>query len=136
MLPKLQPNRGQKKLEQKKHEQNRSSQLFLQYYNAILEIFSKIIKISEAVAVKLTEVQLIDAAERDQMNAITCESIKIRALMGAVNTMIKKAVRPRVQLRIFMGVLVPYDCFSHIIDELRKAGLFYQNNYKSNLMFI
>ena len=125
LLGKL-PNKTPKR-PQKKDEQNRPSQLFLQYYDAILEIFSKNIKISEAVAVKLTEIQLIDTAERDQVKTITCESIKIRALMGAVNTMIKKAVRPHVQLRRFMGVLVPYECFSHIIDELQKAGLFYQN---------
>ena len=113
-LPKRKPNR-----KQKKDEQNRSSQLFLQYYDVISEIFSDNIEISEAVAVKLTEMRLLDPTERDQINAITCESIKVRAMMRSVDAVLKKAVRPDIQLRKLMGVLASYKCFSCAIRELQ-----------------
>ena len=113
-LPKWKPNR-----KQKKDEQNRSSQLFLQYYDVISEIFSDNIEISEAVAVKLTEMRLLDPTERDQINAITCESIKIRAMMRSVDAVLKKAVRPDIQLRKLMGVLASYKCFSCVIHKLQ-----------------
>ena len=112
--------------EQKKPEWNYSSQRFLQCYNVILEIFSKNTEISEPVAEKLKEAGLIAAVERDQVKTIACESIKIRALMRAVNIMIKKAVRPHTQLQKFIGVLSLYKCFSDVVHEL-KEGLFYQN---------
>ena len=85
----------------------------------MLEIFSDNIEISEAVAVKLTEMRLLDPTERDQINAITCESIKIRAMMRSVDAVLKKAVRPDIQLRKLMGVLASYKCFSCVIRELQ-----------------
>ena len=112
---------------QEKEEQKKPSELFRQYYDTILEVLSIEKSISEPLAKKLTEVQLIDASERDQVKTITCEPIKIRALMRAVDIMIEKAVLPDIQLQRFMGVLAPYVCFSHIIVELQEAGLFYQN---------
>ena len=113
-LPKWKPNR-----KQKKHEQNKSSQLFLRYYDVILDIFSKNIEISEEVAVKLTEIRLLDPTERDQINTITCEFIKVRAMMRSVDAVLKKAVRPHIQLQKFMGVLAPYKCFSCVVHELQ-----------------
>ena len=122
MLPERKPYRRQKK-----NEQNRSSHCFLWYYNTIIATFSKNIEILEPVAVKLTEVQVIDAAQRDQIKRITYKSIKIQALMGAVDAMIKKAVQPHIQLRKFMGVLNFYECFHHVIYKLQQQGLFFRN---------
>ena len=110
-----------------KEEQDKPSELFRQYYDTILEVLSSEKSISEPLAKTLTEVKLIDASERDQVNTITCELIKIRALMRAVDIMIEKAVLPDIQLQRFMGVLSLYDCFIDVVDELQEAGLFYQN---------
>ena len=130
MLPERKPNRRQKK-----NEQNRSSHCFLWYYNTIVATFSKNIEILEPVAVKLTEVRVIDAAQRDQIKRITYKSIKVQALMEAVDAMIKKAVQPHIQLRKFMGVLNLYECFHHVIYELQQQGLFFQN-LKINYNFV
>ena len=121
MLSERKPYRSQKK-----HEQNRSSHWFLRYYNTIVANFSKNIEILESVAVKLTEERVIGAAQRDHIKTIPCKFIKIRALMEAVDAMIKKAARPHIQLRKFMGVLAPYKCFSHVIYELQQQGLFFR----------
>ena len=112
---------------QEKEEQKKPSELFRQYCDTILEVLSSEKSISEPLAKTLTEVQLIDASERDQVKTITCEPIKIRALMRAVDIMIEKAVLPDIQLQRFMGVLSLYDCFIDVVDELQEAGLFYQN---------
>ena len=96
---------------------------FNQHYDTILEIFSKNPKVFLEIVVKLTEIRLIDSTERDKAKRITCVPIQIRALMKAVNAMIERTAKPQKQLKNFMCVLEPYECFHPIVQDFKKAGL-------------
>ena len=96
---------------------------FNQHYDTILEIFSSHPEIIPDIVAKLTAIRLIDSTERDQAKRITCESIRIRALMKAVGAMVKRAAKKEKQLKSFFGVLAPYEYFDHIIQDLKESGL-------------
>ncbi len=111
--------------EKRKPRNKKAFHLFDNQYDTIVTILSQNEALQTPFASKLVEVGLIGTAERDQAMKIEELIVRLKAIIGAVSTMIQRGVRPDDLMNRFVSVIVLpkwQNVFTDVIMFLEGRG--------------